>query len=448
MEATIDRLSDLPDSVLTHILSFLPTKFSVRTSILGQRWRHLWTYVPNLDFDCSDQTIIDEVLSTHKFQSINTFRLSSNSPKRTDPWIISTWINIAIDRNIRKLDLCFFDYTICLPNRLFTCKTLVDLRLDSCGRIPDPGIAVRLPRLKKLHLVYVHYKDGESLANLVSRCPVLEELVIYLDMINYRYYRISSPTIKRLSMKIHPRGTYYDPNSDKEQEEENHKMEIDTPALVYLHLVDYAARLIKTGPLTSLTEADIYLCNYVVADHYSLYARSVAGFIDGLHNVKCLNLDLSYSKEIIDSISSVWSTRRRFHNLTKLELTSPYLLLNMFIQNADNLQVLIFSKPFEVIDSWMEPPQQVPECLLRNLRIVKLDQIEGQDDEFEYIRYILRNARVLERMEITYHCSFDSEANIRTLKEILHSYRGSAACEAAFVKGLNNPENKNIIFFR
>ncbi|KAL7087708.1 hypothetical protein ACP275_13G084800 [Erythranthe tilingii] len=437
MEASLDRLSDLPDSVLTHILSFLPTKFSVRSSILGQRWRHLWTYVPNLDFDCSDQTIIDKVLSTHKFQSINTFRLSSKPVNRTDPWIISTWINIAIDRNIRKLDLCFFDYTICLPNRLFTCKTLVDLRLDSCGLIPNPGSAVRLPRLKKLHLIYVHYKNGEPLANLVSRCPVLEELVIYLDMINYRYYRISSPTIKRLSMEIHPRGAYYDTDSDKEQEEENHKLEIDTPALVYLHLVDYAARLIKTGPLTSLTEADIYLCNYVAADHYSLYARSVAGFIDGLHNVKCLNLDLSYSKEIIDSISSVWSTRR-FCNLTKLELTSPYLLLNMFIQNADNLQVLIFSKPFEVIDSWMEPPQQVPECLLRNLRIVKLDQIEGQDDEFEYIRYLLRNARMLETMEITYHCSFDSEENIRTLKEILHSYRGSAACEAAFVKGLNN----------
>ncbi|TVU26416.1 hypothetical protein EJB05_28963, partial [Eragrostis curvula] len=37
-----DRISALPDAVLEHILGFLPADHAVRTSVLAQRWRHLW----------------------------------------------------------------------------------------------------------------------------------------------------------------------------------------------------------------------------------------------------------------------------------------------------------------------------------------------------------------------------------------------------------------------
>ncbi|CAI0439978.1 unnamed protein product [Linum tenue] len=45
-----DRVSDLPDGILHHVLSFLETKFMVRTSLLSKRWRSLWKDVPALNF--------------------------------------------------------------------------------------------------------------------------------------------------------------------------------------------------------------------------------------------------------------------------------------------------------------------------------------------------------------------------------------------------------------
>ncbi|CAN0891399.1 F-box/LRR-repeat protein 25 [Linum grandiflorum] len=51
----MDRLSDLPDSILHHILSLVndDTRYSVRTSVLSKRWTSVWKYIPALTFNRS-----------------------------------------------------------------------------------------------------------------------------------------------------------------------------------------------------------------------------------------------------------------------------------------------------------------------------------------------------------------------------------------------------------
>ncbi|XP_027114639.1 putative F-box/LRR-repeat protein At5g02930 [Coffea arabica] len=47
----VDRISGLPDAVLCHILSHLPTKLAAATSVLliSTRWRYIFASVPNID---------------------------------------------------------------------------------------------------------------------------------------------------------------------------------------------------------------------------------------------------------------------------------------------------------------------------------------------------------------------------------------------------------------
>ncbi|KAL7087269.1 hypothetical protein ACP275_13G057300 [Erythranthe tilingii] len=404
---SIDRLSNLPNSILCHILSFLPTtKNTVATSILARRWRYLWSYVPNLIFDSDDE--VDRVLLLHKLQTIDTFRLSENVT-----WLdheLEKWISFAVIRNVQTIDLCISGIVAALPRCLFTCKTLVFFRLDSFGEVAnveDIGGFVFLPLLKKLHLNFIHPESGGYLKrHLPPDC--VDGLTIELRC------ECDEPYFE---------DNYYD------------RLEINTPALVYLQLLDCATQYLKFGALNSLFEADICINGYAVeTQEVFIYARSVVEFIDKLHNVKCLKIDLLNHAKIMDFIDSVFSTWTiSFHNLTKLELAYDCRFLSKFLESAHNLEILILNEVWKGIEGWMEP-QQVPTCLLSRLRIIKTVDILSYKYKFNILRYLLRNAQVLERMEIVYPDFINSEQKMYMLQEMSLFQRGSRAREVAFVQ--------------
>ncbi|KAL0700812.1 hypothetical protein Bca4012_056934 [Brassica carinata] len=70
---SVDAISSLPDDVLTHILSFLPTKRAVFTSIRSKRWRNLFTMMSHLRFDDTDY-LYPKVTKQRKDHARQTFR--------------------------------------------------------------------------------------------------------------------------------------------------------------------------------------------------------------------------------------------------------------------------------------------------------------------------------------------------------------------------------------
>uniref|UniRef100_A0A2N9GE24 F-box domain-containing protein n=1 Tax=Fagus sylvatica TaxID=28930 RepID=A0A2N9GE24_FAGSY len=125
--AVVDRISNLPDSILSHILSFLRTKEAVATSILSSRWKPLWTHVPNLNLDedefkrmriSSDEQShnADIIRYRFKFEHIvsRVCALRNANPLRKfrlrwgfgcDPIHVDTWVRAAIAQGLEELDL-------------------------------------------------------------------------------------------------------------------------------------------------------------------------------------------------------------------------------------------------------------------------------------------------------------------------------------------------------
>ncbi|KAL1195188.1 putative FBD-associated F-box protein [Cardamine amara subsp. amara] len=187
------KISDLCDDLLVKIISYLPTKVAVSTSVLSKQWEFLWMWSPKLEYsDYNDITDINpsSLLTYHGFIAKN--RPSDRAPiieslhhteRRTvQPEVIKSWAEIAVSRCGRGLSIDYVSFNkenaIILPINLYTCKSLVTLKLEGIQILVDvPGIAC-LPSLKTLQLHSVKYSNEDSLRLLLSYCPLLEELSI------------------------------------------------------------------------------------------------------------------------------------------------------------------------------------------------------------------------------------------------------------------------------
>ncbi|XP_045799183.1 putative F-box/FBD/LRR-repeat protein At5g22670 [Trifolium pratense] len=186
---TEDRISSLPDPILHHILSFLPTKIAATTTILSKRWNPLWLSVPTLNFD---DTTFEDYISFRHFVStvflsrdinlpIQSFHLKC-AKQHSDEHDINRFIYAAMQRGgIENLHLNMFgrlSLKVKLLTTIFSCKTLVVLHLRKVNLKDLSNVTVDLPRLKTLHLTRVLFERFEYLPKLLSRCPILEELHI------------------------------------------------------------------------------------------------------------------------------------------------------------------------------------------------------------------------------------------------------------------------------
>nr|ACS49601.1 F-box family-4 [Oryza alta] len=83
-----DRISELPDDVLEHMLSFLPAHDAVRTSLLARRWRHLWRSAPGL-----------RVTGVKGWRSADTFAR-----------YVDTLLRLRSSPHAPPVDACHFDF--------------------------------------------------------------------------------------------------------------------------------------------------------------------------------------------------------------------------------------------------------------------------------------------------------------------------------------------------
>ncbi|KAG2645947.1 hypothetical protein PVAP13_2KG517300 [Panicum virgatum] len=79
-----DWISDLPDTLLLHILMLLPLVEAVRTCVLSRRWRSAWTRLPRLAFDddAGDVDMPDVLISVRRRSSAgDAVRLATSATR-------------------------------------------------------------------------------------------------------------------------------------------------------------------------------------------------------------------------------------------------------------------------------------------------------------------------------------------------------------------------------
>ena len=274
--AVVDRISDLPESLLCHILSFLPTKESVATSILSSRWKLHWTLVPKLDLDSEEISaselllddddedeylreseimfahVVSSVLAQQECGELQTFRL------RWQFWWdgshLDAWLRTAAARKVKELDLHIFTdgEKLKLPPSFLSCRTLVVLKLSGTIAIDidTPSLSFNFPSLKILliaiQLPSIINSRESSFLKLLSGCPVLEDLSCTIELFE-REYKLCVPTLKRLSIRVAD-FTKFD-----------YELEINAPALEHIEFYGDLRNIKFYEKLNNLVQADVYI---------------------------------------------------------------------------------------------------------------------------------------------------------------------------------------------
>ncbi|XP_059306956.1 putative F-box protein At1g49610 [Lycium ferocissimum] len=230
-----DRLSELPEPILLHILSFLPMRYVVRTTILSKRWRHLWTIVQELDFGSEGffpyQNYVDFVnrtmlrRGTYKIRRLRLdLYINGSSRKDYDGWIL-----YAARNSVEELFLDFnADCFYWLPPPCVYCNSsLKALRMLSCRLIPDMQISWNL--LKKLTLWFSVLWD-ESIHNIMVGAPKLE----FFELFSCWDY--NDPTFDSPSLRVLIVSEYESVDYELDEYDKGSVMRIPAPNVQSLNL--------------------------------------------------------------------------------------------------------------------------------------------------------------------------------------------------------------------
>jgi len=207
-------LGNLPEELLQHILSFLPTTDAVRTSLLCKRWEYLWASIPNLDFHLLQlssakekrmgtlfMNFVDRVLCLRDSSDIKRFTLCCNV--QLDASRVNTWISAALRHNVQELyvELANFKGEFSLPYHLFTCNTLTSLHLTMRRIKLKLPTTICFSNLKILTIENVIFPHEYLTQQLFSGLPVLEELKLKDCSWGGRVFlSISLPKLRSLSI--------------------------------------------------------------------------------------------------------------------------------------------------------------------------------------------------------------------------------------------------------
>ncbi|RZC87455.1 hypothetical protein C5167_035996 [Papaver somniferum] len=220
---------------------------------------YIWTTVSTLDFlsekggrsmkdDESFVAFVDRTLERRN-ESSNIHKFFLQRSWHFFESKVQSWISSAISGNhLKELGVYMSRQNPrIIPPSVFTCESLISLGLQTLPSIQLPR-HISFPRLKRLELLNFEVRDDNWNEQLFSNFRVLEELILKGLTVSMKFFSISVPTLKVLTV---------DTGRNEQNGIRNCVLKFDVPSLVSFSYTGYASKEFLCSSLLELVQADL-----------------------------------------------------------------------------------------------------------------------------------------------------------------------------------------------
>ncbi|TXG55620.1 hypothetical protein EZV62_020876 [Acer yangbiense] len=231
----VDRLTNLPDPIIHHILSLMDTKYAVRTCILSSKWRYHWRGIHSLHFDFPYRVnpqkffgrFVSLVLDHRRPSNLRRLTFYFRGCQKTQPHMKRIF-KYAISNGVEELETHFKTspppcdcetlrtlelHDLIMPNGFpssFGFTSLTTLQLYRCLDVSLNNVFSNCLNLENLHLIEC------SMNNLSISAPNLIKL--FISRFNY-FNNFHPKHIKgKIAIESAPRLEFVDFSADQHME--------------------------------------------------------------------------------------------------------------------------------------------------------------------------------------------------------------------------------------
>ncbi|KAK2644202.1 hypothetical protein Ddye_019397 [Dipteronia dyeriana] len=420
---------NLPEDALDRIISFLPVKIGMRTSILSTRFQHSWKNSRILDFDQREMERsifikeVDRVFDLHFGPIIQTFRL--NFIQIGVESYAQKWIEKSVEKKVEEVELNFLDAAVQfeLSPEFFNIESLRMVKLNHCA-VDLPPLLKGSTFLKTLVLKGTAQVSAAFIETISKHCRSLEVLEITRCR-GFSKLKILAENHK--NFKVFKIGDCYDVAD----------IEIVSPTLRSFH---YHGKLILINISMAYQLEDVL---FILSPTRQYIQFPLArGFLSDIVHVTVLTTTAVFIEEATTNAFSDMNLVMR--NLRELQLFMQgskfcnIYDLTCVLTNCPNLEKLFIDMngfSFEGGHYWVEHHKQLFELYnvpMIKLRLIKIKGFKHQHHEMEMVKCLLQAATSLETLILVTAKSYRATArtlNLGTLESIPHSWKSSPNAE-------------------
>ncbi|RDY02451.1 F-box/FBD/LRR-repeat protein, partial [Mucuna pruriens] len=398
-----DIISQIHDSILGNILSFLPTMEAVHTSVLSKRWIDVWTSITSLKFDDSvvcygKKMPKEQYVYFVKKMLLHLDNLSIKSLSlcltcyQYDSTLVSAWISSILERGVQKLHIQYADKVLFPSHSLFSCSSLVQLLLQMRCDLSVPIFSC-LPNLQNLSISGIRLVSESSTysEDLTLSFPVLKVFEARgCEWSTKQNLCIQAPLLERCSMAIW---------NSLSHEPCKPSIKIFSPGLTdFSYEGDLEQEIILINPSSVRTASVVVVIDEDRKDRMGKLGLQVHKLLTQIREVEWLRL-LLY--KVLMHATDTFTHLPAFGRLTYLQLNeiTSEALLNL-LHNSPILNTLVLQNGVSELNKDVLTGASVPQCFLSSLKVFVFKGFSVHEHEVLLAKFVIANAAVLERMNI------------------------------------------------